>query len=69
MYRAAPSLVFAVLGQARADGRVSPEDESHLLAKLLTHWALAARWTCRSFAPTSCARAVTAGSSAPEHRD
>lgn len=41
LYRAAPSLVFAVIGQARADGRASPEDESRLLAKLLTHWALA----------------------------
>ena len=41
MYRASPSLVFAVIGQARADGRASPEDESRLLARLLTHWALA----------------------------
>jgi hypothetical protein len=41
MYRASPSLVFAVIGQARASGRATPEDESHLLAKLLTHWALA----------------------------
>lgn len=40
MYRAAPSLVFATLGQARADGRLTPEDESELLGKLLTHWAL-----------------------------
>lgn len=40
MYRAPPSQVFAVLGQARADGRISPEEESHLFAKLLTHWAL-----------------------------
>lgn len=40
MYLAAPSLVFAVLGQARADGRLGPEDESTLLARLLTHWAL-----------------------------
>ena len=40
MYRAPPSLVFAVLGQARADGRLSPENESELLGKLLTHWAL-----------------------------
>lgn len=40
MYRAAPSLVFAALGQASADGQLSPEDESALLAKLLTHWAL-----------------------------
>jgi hypothetical protein len=40
MYGAPPSLVFAVLGQARADGRMSPEDESDLLAKLLTFWAM-----------------------------
>jgi hypothetical protein len=40
MYRAPPSLVFAVLGQARADGLVGPEDENVVLAKLLTHWAL-----------------------------
>ncbi len=39
MYRAPPSLVFAVLGQARADGGLSPEDESDLLAKLLASWA------------------------------
>jgi hypothetical protein len=40
MYRALPSLVFAVLGQAKADGGLSPEDESDLLAKLLTFWAM-----------------------------
>jgi hypothetical protein len=40
MYRAPPSLVFAVLGQAKADGRMTPEDESDLLAKLLTFWAM-----------------------------
>jgi hypothetical protein len=42
MYRASPVLVFAVLGQARADGVISPEDESTLLSKLLTYWALRA---------------------------
>lgn len=40
MYRTAPSLVFAAIGQARADGQLSPEDEGNVLAKLLTHWAL-----------------------------
>jgi hypothetical protein len=40
MYRAPPSLVFAVIGQARIDGRISPEEESCLVARLLTHWAL-----------------------------
>ena len=40
MYSAPPSLVFAVLGQAKADGSLSPEDESNLLAKLLSFWAM-----------------------------
>ncbi len=40
MYRAPPSLSFAVLGQARADGLLGPEDESELLAKLLSYWAM-----------------------------
>ena len=42
MYRTSPSLVFAVIGQARSDGQISPEDESTLLCKLLTFWALRA---------------------------
>ena len=42
MYQAAPTLVFAVLGQARASGVLNPEDESELLGRLLTHWALRA---------------------------
>jgi hypothetical protein len=42
MYRAPPTLVFAALGQARADGGISPEDESALLSKLLTYWAVRA---------------------------
>ncbi|MEQ1636576.1 MAG: hypothetical protein ABL903_07780 [Methylococcales bacterium] len=40
MYQAPPTLAFAVIGQARSDGRISPEQESTILAKLLTHWAL-----------------------------
>jgi hypothetical protein len=40
MYRAPPSLVFAALGQARADGQLTPFEEGRLLGKLLTHWAL-----------------------------
>ena len=38
--RASPTLVFAVIGQARADGRISPELEARVLAGLLTYWAL-----------------------------
>jgi len=42
MYRTPPSLVFAVMGQARSDGKISPEDESLLLCRLLAFWALRA---------------------------
>ena len=35
-----PALAFAVLGQARAEGKISPEQESVQLADLLTTWAL-----------------------------
>lgn len=40
MYQAPPSLTFAVLGQAKVYGKLSPEAESELLAKLLSHWAV-----------------------------
>ncbi|GJE03617.1 hypothetical protein [Methylobacterium isbiliense] len=42
LYRARPALVLAVLGQARADGRLDHEDEAALIAKLLTFWTLRA---------------------------
>jgi hypothetical protein len=37
---APPGLAFAVIGQARAAGQVTPEEESRLVANLLTTWAL-----------------------------
>jgi hypothetical protein len=40
MRDAPPSLAFAVIGQARADGKITPEDESRTLANLLTYWAV-----------------------------
>lgn len=40
MRLAAPALVFAVIGQAKLAGQVSAEQESQLVARLLTHWAL-----------------------------
>lgn len=40
MYRARPTLVFATIGQGRADGALTPEEESTVLGKVLTHWAL-----------------------------
>jgi hypothetical protein len=63
MYRSPPALVFAVLGQAKADDRLSPEDEAELLARLLTHWAM------RSTLDTSAFYVATGGSlGLPNHQ-
>jgi hypothetical protein len=40
MYRAAPTLVFAVIGQARFEGLISPERESRFLSRMLNYWAV-----------------------------
>jgi hypothetical protein len=40
MYETRPILAFAAIGQGRADDTISPEEESVVLGKLLTHWAL-----------------------------
>jgi hypothetical protein len=40
MRTAAPSLVFAVIGQAKADGKMTPEEESRVLDAMLRYWAL-----------------------------
>lgn len=55
MRAASPSLAFAVIGQARANGEISPEEEGRVLADLLTHWAL------RSALNISATCASTAG--------
>jgi len=39
--RLSPSLAFAVVGQARANGELSPEGEAATVSRLLRHWALA----------------------------
>ena len=53
MRRAPPSLAFAAIGQARADGIMSPESESKALSGLLRHWAL--RDALSEGGHTSCA--------------
>ena len=35
-----PTLSFAIIGQARSDGRMSPEEESETVGDLLTYWAM-----------------------------
>ncbi len=53
MRSAPPTLVFAVFGQARADGAIGPEEESRVLTGLLSSWALkgAIEDTARCAAP------------------
>ncbi len=40
MYEAPPTIVFAAIGQGRLDDRITPEEESVVVGKLLNHWAL-----------------------------
>ncbi|MCJ8166188.1 hypothetical protein MKJ04_15175 [Pontibacter sp. E15-1] len=40
MAAASPTLVFAVLGQAKSDGNLSTVEETHLLQSMLTRWAM-----------------------------
>jgi hypothetical protein len=40
MRKASPTLALAVIGQARADGKMTPEEESRTVANLLTYWAM-----------------------------
>jgi hypothetical protein len=40
IYKARPGLVFAAVGQARADARISPDEENRLLTQALRQWAL-----------------------------
>lgn len=49
---APPSLAFAIVGQARADGTLTPEGEGRLLVDLLTYWALRSTLETTDFAAT-----------------
>lgn len=40
MYEAYPTIVFAVIGQARAEGLISPEAEGDIFSRMLNYWAL-----------------------------
>ena len=58
MCTAPPTLVLAVLGQARWDGAVTPEQESNTLGRLLTQWALR-RAIPHAGLPIECGQAMT----------
>jgi hypothetical protein len=64
MRDAAPTLVFAAFGQARATGRLSPEQEDRMLGELITWWAV--QTTPNGAYLGRHARAVTAGHRPPE---
>jgi hypothetical protein len=50
---APPTLAFAVLGQARWNGLLTPEKESSVVASLLQHWAV--RRALAGDRPAACA--------------
>ena len=58
MYRVRPILAFAAIGQGRADGKITPEEESLVIGKLLTHRALSgtmeAAEGCADSRPRAC---------------
>ncbi len=54
-----PSFAFAIIGQARADGRIGPEEESHTLVDLLHYWALRSTLEDAARAAASPIAAVT----------
>lgn len=55
-----PALVFGVLGQAKADGRIDADREGKLLTRLLNYWALRSTLDPRRTAlPTSVPKAPT----------
>jgi len=60
MYRAPPSLTFAVLGQARAQGALDADTESALFSKLLTYWALRATVNMSELCATAPTRRLAA---------
>ena len=51
MRTAKPSLAFAVIGQARAHGHITPEEEGRTLVGLLRHWALVSTFSSSSTCP------------------
>ncbi len=55
MRLAPPTLVFAVLGQARQDRRLDPREETRLVARMLDHWALDRTYPSTRPQQTPCA--------------
>ena len=59
-----PTILFAAVGQARANGEITPEQESSLLSRHLAHWAmkdaLDITSTCARFGQSETAAGIQA---------
>jgi hypothetical protein len=53
MQSASPTRVFAVIGQAKSDGAISPQAEDHLLERMLKQWALRSTYQPRRLPVTN----------------
>jgi hypothetical protein len=40
IFQASPTMVFAVIGQARAENLITPEEEGQVFHRMLRYWAL-----------------------------
>lgn len=60
-FQAAPTMVFAVIGQALASGLISPEAVSRVLTRMLNHWALRDALDHKA----NCAKPVSLRTAAP----
>jgi hypothetical protein len=68
MYRERPIVVFAAIGQGRADGTITPEEESTVLGKTLTHWALITTLDAAAGCAAKPAHRCTCGGGANRNR-
>jgi hypothetical protein len=65
LHRARPAVAFAAVAQARLDGRMTPENESRAIARLLRRWAVE---TTLAERPTNASRIEAAATRAATRR-
>lgn len=58
MQRLPPALSLAVLGQARATGRITPEQETAWVGRLLAHWAMRTTIDVAAHSATTVRRSI-----------
>lgn len=66
LHEVRPTLAFAAIGQARVDGRISPQAESRIISRLLLDWAVKTSLTGgRSSAALAATPAVSSNPPSP----